>query len=148
MSNRQNLQHKYRTRANKQGVAIKGYDPVAYFTIGEPTKGSPDISYRWDNAEWWFSTEANREAFAADPHRYVPQFGGNCAVAAATGHRVKASPKRWRIEKDGRLYLNKDRLAARLHGPLSSRILRLSEQVRATAPESKTELEYAAAERS
>jgi YHS domain-containing protein len=130
MSKTENLEHKYRTRANKKGVAIKGYDPVAYFTIGEPTKGSSDITYQWDDAEWWFSTEAHRDEFAADPLAYVPQFGGNCAVAAATGHRVKASPKRWRIEKDGRLYLNKDRFAALLHGPLSSRILRLSEQVR------------------
>lgn len=130
MSKKDNLQHKYRTRADKQGIALKGYDPVAYFTIGEPTKGSADITHQWADAQWWFRSEEHRDLFVAEPLSYAPQFGGNCAVAAATGHRVNASPKRWRIEDDGRLYLNKDRLAALLHRPLSNRIQRLSAKVR------------------
>lgn len=130
MSNNKNLHHKYRTRANRHGVAMKGYDPVAYFTVGAPTKGSAEITHQWADALWRFASEEHRDLFAADPLSYAPQFGGNCAVAAATGHRVKASPKRWRIEEDGRLYLNKDRFAALLHGPLSNRIRRVADQVR------------------
>ncbi len=120
---------KFTTRANRKGLAVKGYDPVAYFTLGEPTKGSPDISYRWSGAEWRFATTEHRELFVNDPTKYAPQFGGSCAVAAATGHRVAASPKRWRIE-NGHLYLNKDPLAAALHKPLSKRIHRLSSELR------------------
>ena len=121
---------KFHTRANRKGLAVKGYDPVAYFTVGEPTKGSPDITYRWSDAEWRFSSIEHRDLFVADPTKYAPQFGGNCAVAAATGHRVSASPKQWRIE-NGHLYLNKDPIAAVLHGPLSDRIHRLSAELRA-----------------
>ncbi len=129
---------KFRTRTNRQGLAIKGYDPVAYFTVGKPTKGSPDITYDWADAEWRFSTTEHRDLFVADPLAYAPQFGGNCAVAAATGHRVSASPKQWRIE-DGHLYLNKDPLAARLHRPLANRIHRLAAELRGD-----TEQEHAA----
>lgn len=120
---------KFRTRANRKGLAIRGYDPVAYFTLGEPTKGSADITYQWSDAEWRFATTEHRDMFVSDPTKYAPQFGGSCAVAAATGHRVTASPKRWRIE-NGHLYLNKDRMAAALHKPLSNRIHRLSAELR------------------
>lgn len=124
------LKHeKFRTRANRKGLALKGYDPVAYFTLGKPTKGSADISYEWSGAEWRFATAEHRDLFVNDPSTYAPQFGGSCAVAAATGHSVSASPKRWRIE-NGHLYLNKDRLAAALHKPLSQRIHRLAAELR------------------
>ncbi|MGH1492787.1 MAG: YHS domain-containing (seleno)protein [Acidimicrobiales bacterium] len=120
---------KFRTRANRKGLAIKGYDPVAYFTLNEPTKGSADITYQWSGAEWRFANTEHRDLFINDPAKYAPQFGGSCAVAAATGHSVTGSPKRWRIE-NGHLYLNKDRMAAALHKPLSNRIHRLSAELR------------------
>jgi len=120
---------KFRVKANRKGLAIKGYDPVAYFTVGEATKGSGAITYQWSDAEWRFSTTEHRDLFVADPSRYAPQFGGNCAVAAATGHRVGASPRQWRIE-NGHLYLNRDPMASALHKPLSSRIHRLSAELR------------------
>lgn len=120
---------KFKTRADRKGLALKGYDPVAYFTRGKPTKGLPDITYRWSEAEWRFATTEHRDLFVNDPSKYAPQFGGSCAVAAATGHRVGASPKRWRIE-DRHLYLNRDRLASALHKPLSSRIHRLAAELR------------------
>ncbi len=120
---------KFQTRVNRQGLAIRGYDPVAYFTFGKPTKGSADITYQWSGAEWRFATTEHRDLFVDDPTKYAPQFGGSCAVAAATGHSVNGSPKRWRIE-NGHLYLNKDPLAAALHKPLSKRIHRLSSELR------------------
>jgi YHS domain-containing protein len=58
------------------GVAIKGYDPVAYFTVGEAVKGKSEFSHTWNEAKWYFSSAANRDLFASDPERYVPRYGG------------------------------------------------------------------------
>lgn len=61
---------------NSFGVAIKGYDPVAYFTDGEAVKGKSQFSYTWNEANWYFASTANRDLFAADPEHYAPQYGG------------------------------------------------------------------------
>lgn len=58
------------------GVAIQGYDPVAYHTENRAVKGKSDFSYNWNDAVWYFVTAANRDLFAADPERYAPQYGG------------------------------------------------------------------------
>ncbi len=90
---------------NSQGVALKGHDPVAYFTVGEPVKGRPEFEHRWQGAVWRFSSAGNRDLFAADPARYAPQYGGYCAYAVSKGHTADISPAAWRIV-DGKLYLN------------------------------------------
>ena len=61
-------------------VALDGYDPVAYFVAGAPTQGAADIAYTWRGARWQFASQANRDAFVADPERYAPQYGGYCSV--------------------------------------------------------------------
>jgi YHS domain-containing protein len=61
---------------DRNGVAVKGYDTVAYFTAGKPIKGNPDITYKWHGAIWQFSTEHNRELFKNAPEKYAPQYGG------------------------------------------------------------------------
>ena len=58
------------------GVAIKGYDPVAYFTENRAVKGSSDISFNWNEARWYFSKAENRDLFAANPKKYSPHHGG------------------------------------------------------------------------
>jgi YHS domain-containing protein len=58
------------------GLAIKGYDPVAYFTRGEPTKGSEEFEYEWNGAKWRFATAEHLDIFKADPEKYAPQYGG------------------------------------------------------------------------
>jgi hypothetical protein len=85
-------------------LAIKGYDPVAYFTIGMPTLGLPDIEYEWDERRYRFSRPGHRELFKADPVRYAPQFGEFCAMALAEGDRDEANPEYWLIS-DGKLYI-------------------------------------------
>ena len=72
-------------RINKDadGVAILGYDTVAYFTDGRPVKGSPDFEYVWQDARWRFASAEHRTLFASDPDRYAPQFGGFCTGAMA-----------------------------------------------------------------
>src|SRR5438128_2106461 len=73
-------------------LAIKGYDPVAYFTIGSPTRGLPEIEYQWDEQRYRFASTKDRELFTADPVRYAPQFGNYCAMALAEGDVVEANP--------------------------------------------------------
>lgn len=87
------------------GLAIRGYDPVAYFTDGKPTRGAAEHTHTWKGAEWRFATEANRAAFAADPEAYAPQYGGYCAWAVSEGYTASTVPEAWKIV-DGRLYLN------------------------------------------
>ena len=85
-------------------LAIKGYDPVAYFTDGKPTHGLPEIEYEWDEQRYRFASEAHRELFRADPVHYAPQFGNFCAMALAMGEVVVANPEYWLIS-DGKLYV-------------------------------------------
>ena len=58
------------------GVAIKGYDTVAYHTEGRAVKGKSKFSHKWNDAKWYFSSAGNRGLFAAEPERYAPQYGG------------------------------------------------------------------------
>lgn len=88
----------------KVPLAIKGYDPVAYFTLGKPTPGLPEIEYEWDEHRWRFASTEDRELFKADPARYAPQFGNYCAMALSKGEIVEADPKNWLIS-DGKLYV-------------------------------------------
>lgn len=90
------------------GMALAGHDPVAYFTEGVPRPGDPAIALDWDGVRWLFATEANREAFRADPAAFAPQYGGYCAWAMAEGYTAPIDPEAWRIV-DGRLYLNYSR---------------------------------------
>lgn len=61
---------------SNNGIAIKGYDSVAYHTEGRAIKGNKNFSYKWNDAEWYFATAENRDLFAANPERYAPQYGG------------------------------------------------------------------------
>ena len=87
------------------GVAIKGYDPVAYFTAGKPVEGSDDFELQWNDATWRFASAANREEFRKNPQKYAPQYGGYCAYGVSRGYAVGIDPAAWHIV-DGKLYLN------------------------------------------
>lgn len=90
------------------GLAIRGTDPVAYFTEGAPVPGDPGVTHDWAGATWAFATTENRDRFAADPVAYAPQYGGFCAWAvAAKGQLFSTQPRNWAVE-DGRLFLNYD----------------------------------------
>lgn len=86
-------------------VAVSGYDPVAYFTAGKPTKGDEKITVTYNGAVYRFASAANRDAFNASPTKYVPQYGGYCAWAVGHGYTAKADPTAWKIV-NGKLYLN------------------------------------------
>lgn len=86
-------------------LAIRGYDTVAYFTSGEPTKGSKEFEYEWMDATWRFSSAENLELFKGEPEKYAPQYGGYCAWALAENKLASVDPTQWTIVND-KLYLN------------------------------------------
>jgi hypothetical protein len=89
-------------------LAIKGYDPVSYFTPGKPTPGSADFSYEWDGSKWEFVDDSHRRLFESSPEAYAPQYGGHCAMGVALGRKAEIDPEAWAIV-DGKLYLNYDK---------------------------------------
>ena len=89
----------------KSKLALDGYDVVAYFRAGKPTKGSPAHSVAWNGATWHFSTPENKAAFEADPQSFAPQYGGYCAWAVSQDYTAKGDPLAWRIV-EGKLYVN------------------------------------------
>ncbi len=90
---------------SSEGVAIEGYDPVAYFTDSKPVKGSPQYTYGWQGAVWHFASAQHRDAFAKSPESYAPQYGGYCAYGVSQGHTAPVDPAAWKII-NGKLYLN------------------------------------------
>lgn len=89
------------------GVAIKGYDPVAYFTMKKPVKGSSNFSHEWKGVKWRFSTKDHMKLFMEDPEKYAPHYGGYCAYGVAVNALFDIRPEAWSIV-DGKLYLNKN----------------------------------------
>lgn len=96
-----------------EGVAVGGYDPVAYFTQGEPVVGKPEISHQHAGVTWRFATEESWEAFKAEPSKYAPQYGGYCAWAVARNYTAKGDPMAWSIVGD-RLFLNYNQWVKRI----------------------------------
>jgi len=88
-------------------VAIRGYDPVAYFREGAPRQGLAEHALIRDEAVWRFASAENKALFKADPQRYLPAYGGFCAYGTSRGYLVKIEPEAWSIV-GGRLFLNYD----------------------------------------
>ena len=87
------------------GVAISGYDPVAYFTSGKPTKGKAEFAVRAAGITYYCSTKANKDLFLKNYKMYEPEFGGWCAYAMGnTGEKVEVDPETFKII-NGKLYL-------------------------------------------
>ena len=90
--------------AGDDRLAIKGYDPVAYFTLGKPTVGDPQYQHEWDGALYRFASAEHLAFFKADPDRYLPQYQNFCTAALSKGYRLVADPNNWVIH-EGHLYL-------------------------------------------
>jgi len=91
-----------------EGKAIRGYDPVAFFTSNMPVKGSAAFEYKWRDAVWQFASKENLEAFEKDPVKYAPQFGGYCAYGTSRGYKAPTETDTWTIV-DNKLYFNYNR---------------------------------------
>lgn len=91
--------------ASSTGLALQGYDPVAYFTQGQPTKGNWQITASHNDATYRFASEEHKKKFLANPDAYLPQYGGYCAFGAAMGFKFDGDPNYWKVV-DNKLYLN------------------------------------------
>ncbi len=97
---------KYATVKTDKGedLMLLGHDPVAYFTVGQPVRGYPEINATYNEVTYYFASEANRRLFLADPKKYEPQYGGFCADGAAYGVKLGSDPTEFAIYQ-GRLFL-------------------------------------------
>lgn len=95
------------------GLALQGYDPVAYFTQNRPVKGKPEHSAEHEGARYQFFSRENLEKFQADPEKYAPQFGGYCAYAVSKGYVAPIDVNAFQIHS-GRLLLQNSDYAKRL----------------------------------
>lgn len=91
--------------AGASGIALGGYDPVAFFTDGKPTHGDPGVTSTYKGATYHFASKAHKTQFEANPEKYVPQFGGYCAYGAALGALFPVDISTWQV-RNGKLYLN------------------------------------------
>jgi YHS domain-containing protein len=92
------------TQAGEPRIALKGYDPVAYFTDERPIVGDPEYQYEWDGAIYRFASAQHLALFKAEPDLYLPQYNNWCAASVAKGSKVYGNPEYWLV-LDGRLYL-------------------------------------------
>jgi len=99
------LQAQTATYYNDKGIAVKGYDVVAYFNDHMPVEGSSKYSYQWQNVVWQFKNQSNLDAFKNNPEKYAPQFGGYCAYGVSENHKSPTDPAAFTIVND-KLYLN------------------------------------------
>lgn len=87
------------------GKALKGYDPVAFFTDSKPVMGVESFSFSWKGATWMFANQSNMESFKSNPEKYAPQYGGYCAYGTSQGHKAPTEVDTWTILND-KLYFN------------------------------------------
>jgi YHS domain-containing protein len=89
----------------KEGLALRGYDPVAYFTQGQPVKGLPQFQAQHQGAVFHFASAAHRDSFVSTPEKYAPQYGGYCAFGMSNGYKAATDPASFTV-REGKLYLN------------------------------------------
>ena len=98
---------------SEHGLAIKGYDPVSYFTTGKPTQGLTRFSTSYKGITYLFASAENRNLFVEMPEKFLPQYGGYCAFAIALNQIADIEPDQWAIVNN-KLYLNNGFLAQTL----------------------------------
>jgi len=92
-------------QTSESKVAIKGYDPVAYFESNKAIEGKNEITTTYNNAVYSFSSEKNKALFLKNPAQYEPQYGGYCAYGMSNGYKAPIQPEAFTIV-DNKLYLN------------------------------------------
>jgi YHS domain-containing protein len=97
----------------ENGLAIKGYDPVAYFDLGKPVEGSAEFAATYKGVVYRFASGEHRDRFNAAPEKYLPQYGGYCAYAISLNRIADIDPEEWAIV-GGKLYLNNGFIAQTL----------------------------------
>lgn len=115
------------TQQTANGVILSGHDAVSYFTADKPTKGYAGISSVHDGAIYHFSSEANRDAFNANPAKYAPQYGGFCAYGAAIGAKFPIDPSVYAVV-DNKLYLNNSANVSKIWNAKQSKAITLADK--------------------
>ncbi len=87
------------------GIALRGYDPVAYFLHNEALRGDYDNQAEVDGVPWYFVSQSNRDKFVNDPEAFMPEFGGFCAEAMSRGFKRSSDPELW-VKVDSKIYLH------------------------------------------
>lgn len=100
-------QNKTLLNLDRQGIAIQGYDPVAFFTQNRPVKGRPEFASKYNGARYLFASTEDKSTFDANPAKYEPQFGGFCAYAASQNHTAPVKIEAFQIV-NGRLLMQYD----------------------------------------
>lgn len=100
-------QNKALLNLDKQGIAIQGYDPVAFFTQNRPVKGRPEFESKYNGARYLFASAEDKSTFDSNPAKYEPQFGGFCAYAASQNHTAPVKIEAFQIV-NGRLLMQYD----------------------------------------
>jgi YHS domain-containing protein len=100
-------QNKTLLNLDRQGIAIQGYDPVAFFTQNRPVKGRPEFESKYNGARYLFASADDKSTFDANPAKYEPQFGGFCAYAASQNHTAPVKIEAFQIV-NGRLLMQYD----------------------------------------
>ena len=96
----------------EDGIAIGGYDPVAYFNSNEAIKGSSEFTYEWNGAKWQFSSAENMEIFKNEPDNHCPAYGGHCSFAIGKGFAAPTDPTIWSIENGKLLFYSNEEVKA------------------------------------
>ena len=94
-------------------MALRGYDPVAYFEDGKPTRGAKNLEASYGGARYLFASESHRKLFLQNPKKYIPEYGGFCAVGTSFGEKVDVDPETGKVV-NGKLYLNNSRKAQKI----------------------------------
>ena len=94
----------WKTSVAEETLALKGYDPVAYFTDGKPIEGSSQYEAEWDHNKYRFASAEHRDLFKSDPAHYAPQFGNACTTTLSRGGFKEVDPQAWVIHDD-KLYM-------------------------------------------
>ena len=94
-----------RAVAEEPRLGLKGYDPVAYFTMGRPVEGNSQFKYKFNDVRYHFVSAKHLELFSGDPDKYAPRYNGLCSMGlGVNGYKVEANPENWVIH-NGQLYL-------------------------------------------
>lgn len=90
---------------NADGLALHGFDAVAFFAVDTAVEGNRTYEYVWNGAKWLFANAENLEKFKQNPESYAPQYGGYCSYAVSKGYTADGDPQAWKIV-EGKLFLN------------------------------------------
>lgn len=118
------------------GIAIGGYDAVAFFTQSKPVKGAREFSFEYKDALWLFASKEDLDEFSRSPEKYAPQYGGYCAYGTSEGHKAPTEADTWTIF-NGKLYFNYNQQVKQTWSKDMEHLIEVADQKWPTVKQSK-----------